>query len=340
MKKDRDGLTLFEKIKRAIGGFFYDISVKLHQAMPKRKTKKSMNRKRRGDILFYSAIVALPLLQFFVYYVVINFNSFLLAFQSYETVTNTFSWVGFKQFTQVFKNLFTTNSSLQLAFTTSLKLFVVGLIIPPFSLFFAYYIYKKHACSEFFKIMLYLPSVLSGMVMALLYQYFVDQLIPGLWMDWFDIEIMPLLHTSDTRLFTAWFFGFWFGIGGGFLIYTGVMSRVPESVVEYAQLDGITPFKEFIYITFPLIFPTWSTYFVVGISGIFTGSLNLYEFFGASSTTVQTMGYHSFILVMGSSGYASYPYASALGLLCTAIAVPLVFLARWGTNKIDPEASY
>lgn len=339
-KRERSEPTFFQKIKSSLGDFFYGIGVKLHGLHPNKQKKKTMGSRRRGDIIFYTLMALLPILQFCVFWFGINFRSLFLAFQKYVPSKNGFDFAGLKNFKDVINNLFTKNSSLQLAFTTSIKLFFIGLIIPPFSLFFAYYMNKKLFGAEFFKVMLYLPSVLSGMIMALLYQYFMDQVIPGIALKYFNKNILPLLQTSETRLVTAWFFGFWFNIGGGFLIYTSVMSRVPESVVEYAFLDGIKPFQEFIYIIFPLIFPTWSTYFVVGISGIFSGSLNLYEFFGTNSKTVQTMGYHSFVLVMSSNGYASYPYASALGLLCTVVSVPLVFLARWGCRKIDPEVSY
>ena len=44
----------------------------------KPKNKKAIS----GGNVFYASIVALPLLQFIVFYVVVNFNSSLMAFQS------------------------------------------------------------------------------------------------------------------------------------------------------------------------------------------------------------------------------------------------------------------
>ena len=178
------------------------------------------------------------------------------------------------------------------------------------------------------------------MVMALLYQYVVDQVIVDIAKNLFGKEIPALLFDSSTRFATAWIFGFWFGFGSGTLMYTGAMSRIPVSVVEYARLDGVGLFREFWQITFPLIYPTFSTFFVLGFAGIFTNKMNLYTFFGTTSQTVQTIGYYAYRVVLSSAGYSDYPFASALGLTFTIVIAPLTFLVRGIVNKLDPAVDY
>lgn len=52
------------------------------------KGKLRVNR----DLLFYILLLAFPLAQFCIFYIGVNFNSFLLAFQTYNTQTSTFQW--------------------------------------------------------------------------------------------------------------------------------------------------------------------------------------------------------------------------------------------------------
>ena len=63
--------------------------------------KKKMSMKKSGT-LFYVTMIALPLLQFVIFYVIVNFNSILMAFQNYDNSTGkeviTFTWDNFAYF--------------------------------------------------------------------------------------------------------------------------------------------------------------------------------------------------------------------------------------------------
>ena len=55
---------------------------------------KTLKKKFRGDIgelIFYSALIALPLLQIVIFYFYVNYNSIALAFKSY-TFEDGFYW--------------------------------------------------------------------------------------------------------------------------------------------------------------------------------------------------------------------------------------------------------
>ena len=56
------------------------------------KTKILNNKKERDRIIFCCVILALPVLQQLIFYVGVNFNSFLQAFQIYE---NSKTGIGF-----------------------------------------------------------------------------------------------------------------------------------------------------------------------------------------------------------------------------------------------------
>lgn len=331
--------SLFGKLMRKINLWFYGISCKISARFSKNKKIRTKTAARRSLRIFYASLVILPVIQFCIFYIGVNFNSFFLAFKTYSPIDG-FSWCGFDNFKLVFDNLRLKNSALQNALINSLIVYGIGLLTTPFGILFAYYVYKKLPAAGLFKILLFLPSILSTMVMALLYQYVVDQVLVDVMHKWFGKTIHALLFDSSTRFWATWFFCFWFGFGSSVLMYTGAMSRIPVSVVEYAKLDGVGLFREFWQITFPLVFPTFSTFFILGFVGIFTNQMNLYTFFGTSSLTVQTVGYYAYRTVLASAGYADYPFASALGLTFTIIIAPLTFIVRKIVNKLDPAVDY
>ena len=113
------------------------------------------------------------------------------------------------------------------------------------------------------------------------------------------------------------------------------MAAIDESTAEAAKLDGAGYFGEFFYITIPQIFPTISTFLIVGISAIFVNEMNLYAFFGPDAEGfVSTIGYMLFRDTLTGS-ISNYPYLSAFGLLLTLISLPLVIGVKKGLESVQ-----
>ena len=129
------------------------------------------------------------------------------------------------------------------------------------------------------------------------------------------------------------------------ILYVGAMCGINVSIAESAQLDGATAFKEFWYITIPMIFPTITTFLVLGVAGIFSNQGNLFIFYGESAP-FQTMG-HLFFVQFWRSGLVksirnnvpllSYPELSALGIMITIFVVPTTLLVRHLLEKYGPS---
>lgn len=338
MKNKKEFNNAFENIKRKISDSLYDVRQKIYAKTHKNPRKaKSIATRKRGDILFYAILVVFPLLQFSIFYIGANFNSFLLAFQEYNPLTDKYVLVGWKNFQTLWDLLCLKNSQLQNAFITSWVVYGLGLLKLPLNLFVPYYIYKKQFGSEFFKVILFLPSILSTMVMALLYQTFVDTALVEIFDSVFKMEIPALVYESETRFWAIYIFHFITGFGTSVLMYTGAMNRIPESVVEAAELDGVGSVREFFSITLPLIAPTVVTLFLLDFTGIFMNQWDLYSFFGKTSDTLQTIGYYNFVLITD-GGFSNYPLSGALGLMTTVIVVPISLLIRKLTDKIPNES--
>ncbi len=305
---------------------------------PAGRKHAGMSRRNRNRLIFYCVFLALPVLQFCVFYIGVNFNSILLAFKDYSYEDGSFQWVGFENFSEVFYD-FKTLLYMRASVKNSLLLYVFTLLGTVLALFFSYYIYKKAPLSGFYRTILFLPNIISSIVMVLMFKYFVERAIPEIvYMINPDSTFPGLLADPDYVLPTLIFYCVWSGFGTQMLMYTGAMGGISDSVIEAAKLDGVTPLKEFFYIVLPLIYPTVVTFVVVGVSGIFTNQMNLFNFYGLQAEyRYYTFGYYLYRQTQ-SANISQYPKLAALGLLLTAVAVPLTLLIRKGLEKAGPKA--
>ena len=308
-------------------------------------TKIKKPRERIGlksDRLFYFLILLFPVAQFLIFYIGVNLNSFLLAFKDIaldENLQYHTAWsVG------AFKTAFDLVRSaemLQIIKTSFLSYVVKTAISLPLGLLFSYYIAKKLFGAKFFRIILFLPSILSTIVMVSLFKYFVNNAIPAIAGDITGrTEVLSLLSMSNgVQYATIMFYNLWIGFGVSVLMYANAMSGISPSVLDAAKIDGATGFKEFWHITLPSVFSTLSVFLIAGVAAIFTDQLNLYSFYGSDpSVPFKTFGYYLFFQTNKYvNDMSHYPALSAFGLMMTAVAVPLTFIVKYLLDKYGPR---
>ncbi len=291
----------------------------------KPKNKKTIS----GGNVFYASIVALPLLQFIVFYVVVNFNSFLMAFQSYDNSTGK-AVIGFTfdNFAYFFDKI--VFNDLWLCIKNSLLYLALNIVICiPVSLLFSYYIYKKFLLSELFKVILFLPSIVCSTAMVIFYKYFVNQGLASLLG---GSVIGPVYNEKQQGVLVAFYLLMTFS--ANILLYINAMSQTPDSVVEASKIDGANEIKTFIHVIIPQIWGTIVSIIVIFLAWFATNQAYLFTFYGFNANRqYQTIGYYLFNMVQdgrftGSSLEQMYRKASALGLMFTAIVAPLTILIR------------
>ena len=308
---------------------------------PKKKKMKNSQK----DLIFYIIMLAWPVVQFVIFYIFVNFNSILMAFQKLDLDGSVAGWT-WQYMDRAWTNLLGLGASntLSAAAVRSLQSYAIGLFIgTPLGLFFSYYIYKKLPFSGSFRVLLFLPSIISGIVMVTMYKFFVGEVLPDLSMKLFGTEMKGLLALSspaNTRFATIMVFNVWSGFGGGVIMYSNAMSGISQELVDSAHLDGAMGIREFVYITIPGIFPTLSTFLITGVAGLFTNQSNIFSFYGLGDAgkSIGTYGHIVYVWMKEALGsYPEYSYLSALGLYMTAVAVPLTYLVKWVLEKYGPS---
>ncbi len=301
---------------------------------------KSMSSAKRKKIiktnLFVYSFLIIPLLHLAVFYFYVNIDSFFLAF---ERPSGQPLFYNFKRFLDTATY---ADSKLTEALGNTLRYFAQSIFIRfPMGIIIAYFLFKKICGYKFFRVMLFMPSIISSMVIVSLFKQViaVDGPMLALLNKVFGLNFYPeLLGNSEYATDTILFYCFWIGFGGDFMLVQGAMARVPEEVLEYAKLDGVKPFRELVSIILPTIFPTLSTLFILKFTVVFSSSGPILLFTEGAFKTF-TIDYYIYDLTVN-GGSAQQSLAAAVGLFFSVIATPIVFLVRWAANKLDTEVEY
>ena len=337
------GKELLDKGWRAGKNAVYDLGISLRAKFGRgKKRQRSMSARRRAEILFLVCLLIYPMAVFLLGYVYVNINSILLTFKEYDIDSATYHWVGFANIVEVVNDLI-HDPVISPMFGRSLISYAVTMCVSfPLNIIFAFVIYKKIPLASFFQVVLFLPSIISSMVITLMFKNFVDYIVPAV-CELFGMSDPPnLLFDYNAAFGMQIFYVIWVGFGSQLILYSGAMSRIPDSIVEYGELCGITMFKEFWHVTIPMIWQTITIFLVTGVASIFSGQLALFNFYGTEAPTdIQTLGYYFFQRVVGEAATsADYPYAAAGGVLFTLVAAPITLAARWALERFGPNVEF
>ena len=204
-----------------------------------RKTKKSeLGQNSINDKLFYALFALIPSVQFIIFYIVVNFNSFLLAFKDFSATGLEYTWT-FDNFSGWFTNE-SQKADLWTSIGVSLKSYAIMLIVSiPLGLFFSYYMFKKMPASGVFRVLLFLPSILSAAVLAVIYKNMSEWALGGT-----DGIISKLMGETfrfwdkDHRYTSMILFCIFFSFGTNVLMYTNKMNSISPEIIESAHLDN------------------------------------------------------------------------------------------------------
>ena len=316
-------------------------------AKTEKKIKSGMKNKKVKRRIFVWSMLIFPIIQFLVFYVYTNFSQILMTFQ--ETYIDDKGFIAykfikgniFKNYIDVVRQLF-QEPVLKTAFKNTCVTFiitsVVGLTLP---LVFSSYMYHKRFLSNFFKLILFLPNIVSMLVFVTIFKGLNERAIPQLLqlISGEIVETSYLLKDPERQFMTVYLFTLFFTSGTQLLSYSGAMSGISESIQEAATLDGFNTAQEFIYITIPMIWPTVMTFITIQLASFFSGKIGLTYFFGTSAEEyMYTYGYYFFVQSKAavSSNHLFIPL-STMGVIFSCILTPIVFTVRKLLKKYGPS---
>lgn len=184
----------------------------------------------------------------------------------YESLFKTGGLSGNKTFVGLanFKLLFSDSNFIR-SFQNTIFLIVIVTIVTMFlAIIFASILSReKIAGQNFFRIIFYIPNILSIAVIASIFAaiYGMDQGLINGFMRLFNGNHTNVPFLGD-RMYVVYSIGFamiWQAIGYYMVMYMSTMSQIPEHLYEAANLDGAGKIRQFFDITLPLAWQTIRT---------------------------------------------------------------------------------
>ena len=265
------------------------------------ETKRKFFTKRRiNRALFMVAMMGPAIVGFLIFYVYVNFDSLIMAFQVNTGDSIRF---GFDNFAYFLRELSVPGSVFTEAIVNTLIFFALGFVVMLLSLVVGYFIYKKIVGYKFFRFVFYLPCIIMG-----------DLLAEAPHANWMLI-LYQLLFT----------------LGGNMILFLGSMTNISPEIFEAAKLDGVSWVRELFQIIVPLIWPTLSVMILQAIVGLTQASGPVFLLTEGAAGTY-TINYWLYEQLLNGR---NLEVSAAIGWLCTAITFPIALIAKHYLDKAD-----
>ena len=304
--------------------------------------KKKRNVKRG---LFIASFISIPILHFLVFTVFVNLDTIALSFETFSNQQGKYVFVGLRNYKEFFASFSSPGSVMGKAIRNSLLFFALNdFVILPLSFLSAFFMYKKMPLSNTFRIIFFMPSIISTVVLTMLYSFMFDSSIGII------DSFMKLIGRGDSIPELGWFgdkhtampvllfYCVWVGIGSNVVLISGAMSRIPTEMIEAGRLDGMTLTREMVSVTLPLTGSLLATLMMLGVPVIFTLFLQpmLITGGGPDGETYTIALY----IVTAIRNENNLTMGAAVGILCALIGTPLVVILRKIVGKTFPVYEY
>ena len=302
--------------------------------------KKKAKRYTWDAKLFIFLCVSVPVVQWLIFYVYVHIDAFFLGFMNKNgefTIDN---------FTRLFQEFTLETSEIRLALRNTLLTFSITVISYIPHVLVSYFLYKKIPGHKFYRIVFFLPSIIFSVAISMAFTRMLDTngFVAQTVQKWMDLDYTPEL-LADSRFANTVVLAemVWLAFPGELILWGGTFARIPEDLLESAQLDGVTWWQEFTKIIVPLVWPTVALQMILLSCGIFGASANVFLLTHGKFGTINLSTWMYLQLLDNSgSNYTSnvYNYMSAVGMVMTVIAVSLSIVVRKITDKMNSEVDY
>ncbi|KAF6575784.1 sugar ABC transporter permease [Paenibacillus sp. FSL M8-0228] len=276
--------------------------------------------KQRLAIIVAFSFIPLALLITFAYLPVINM--FKYSFSDWNGYSKRLEYVGFENYIKIF-----TDPEYFSVFKVSLYYFVATFVQMGLALYFASILSFQTWFKNFFKGVLFFPSLMNGVAIGFIFLFFfkpdgtLDTLLQAvglgsyvkLWLGNPEIINISLAGTS-----------IWRYMGFNFIVFLGAISSISSDLYEAADIDGANRWHQFRSIILPSIKRILQLNLILAISGavsafdipyIMTGGSN-----GSETFVIQTLDV--------AFKYSKVGLASAMAVVLLLIVIAVTLLQR------------
>nr|WP_317283380.1 sugar ABC transporter permease [uncultured Sellimonas sp.] len=277
---------------------------------------------------------AVILVAIFIFYPTINV--FKMSLFRMGAITNTSEFVGLSNF----KTLMSDKNFLEAMQNTILIIVLVMICTIVLAILFAALLSRgKFKGKTFFRVVFYIPNILSIVVIGGIFGAIYDP-SNGLLNTFLEaIHLDGLTHKwmgePDIVIYSIIFALVWQAIGYYMVMYMSGMSAIPEDLYEAASLDGSSEVHTFFSVTLPLIWTnirTTLTFYIISTINLSFLFVQIMTNGGPNGKTEVFLNY----MYKQAYGNGAYGYGMAIGVIVFLFSFILAAIV----NKITDREVY
>ena len=246
-------------------------------------------RQQKKIIIFLFLIV--PLVLLFTFSFLPMLNMFYYSFLEWNGFSKYKIFVGLENYIKIF-----TYPEYFSVFRVSSYYFVASFVQLGLALYFATILNFKIRGKNFFKGVLFFPSLMNGVAIGFIFLYFfrpdgtLDSLLAFLGLEKFTQLWLQNIRLINVSLAAT---SVWTYMGFNFIVFLGSIQSIPGEIYEAAEIDGANRWHQFRYIIWPSIKRIIELNLILAIKGainvfdipyIMTGGAN-----GSKTFVIQTV---------------------------------------------------
>lgn len=294
-----------------------------------------MNRKSsERKFVFICLAPAVILVSLFIF--IPTINVFRMSLYRMGGITNKQTFIGFENF----KALMADKNFLQAMQNSILVIVLVTVFTIVFAILFATLLQRGNfKGNNFFRIIFYIPNILSIVVIAgifgAIYNPTTGLLNTFLRAIGLDALARNWMSESNIVIYSVIFALVWQAIGYYMVMYMASMAAIPPDYYEAASLDGATELQMFSKITFPLIWSnirTTLTFYIISTINLSFLFVQIMSNGGPNGKTEVFLNY----MYKQAYGNGAYGYGMAIGVVVFIFSFALSGIV----NKITDREVY
>lgn len=289
------------------------------------------NKKSRN--IFIAVCIGPALILFALFMVVPTIEVFRMSLYNWGGLSNTKEFVGLANF----KVLWNDVNFIQ-SFQNSIVLIVlVAILTLVIAIFFAVVLTKENVKgNNFFRVIFYIPNILSIVVIAGIFSAVYDP-SSGLLNSVFGVLNLESfknmwLGNQDIVIYSVAGALVWQAVGYYLVMYMSSMASIPASYYEAASLEGAGKFKQFTSITLPLIWNnirTTLTFYIISTINLSFLLVKAMTGGGPDGSTEVFLSY----MYSQAYGNSTYGYGMAIGVVVFTFSFALAAIVSRITKR-------
>ena len=215
---------------------------------------KRAGKRRKWEVLTIVLFLLIPiaLLALFTYIPFVDMIRY--SFTDWDGLSDSSNFVGLDNYIQLF-----TRPEYIAVLKNTLYYLIGALLQIALAIFLAYLVSAKYKGADFYKGVIFFPSLLNGVAVSMIFLFFyreggtLDEILTAFGMD--PTSLPRWIGDAGIVNISLVFAMLWRYVGQNVVIFSGAILSTNKNALEAASLDGATEWQKFRYIVLPGIKP-------------------------------------------------------------------------------------